>query len=96
METIIEFKNIKKAYGDKVVLEDFNLIVEKGEFVTIIGSSGCGKTTALKMINGLIEPTSGRSDRPEQIQQIQRVLDCGAEADDGQCTHHTKGRQICI
>ena len=59
METIIEFKNIKKAYGDKVVLEDFNLIVEKGEFVTIIGSSGCGKTTALKMINGLIEPTSG-------------------------------------
>lgn len=47
METIIEFKNIKKAYGDKVVLEDFNLIVEKGEFVTIIGSSGCGKTTAL-------------------------------------------------
>ena len=32
METIIEFKNIKKAYGDKVVLEDFNLIVEKGEF----------------------------------------------------------------
>ena len=32
-----------------------------------------------------------RSDRPEQIQQIQRVLDCGAEADDGQCTHHTKG-----
>lgn len=59
METIIEFKNIKKAYGDKVVLEDFNLIVEKGEFVTIIGSSGCGKTTALKMINGLIEQRVG-------------------------------------
>ncbi len=59
METIIEFKNIKKIYGDKVVFENFNLIVEKGEFVTIIGSSGCGKTTALKMVNGLIEPTSG-------------------------------------
>ncbi|MCD8090666.1 MAG: ABC transporter ATP-binding protein [Clostridiales bacterium] len=59
MNTAIEFKNIKKAYGDNVVLENFNLTVEKGDFVTIIGSSGCGKTTALKMINGLIEPTEG-------------------------------------
>ena len=59
MQTAIEFRNIKKAYGDKVVLEGFNLTVEKGEFVTIIGSSGCGKTTALKMVNGLIEPTDG-------------------------------------
>ena len=59
MNTAIEFRNIKKAYGDKVIIENLNLAVEKGEFVTIIGSSGCGKTTALKMINGLIESTSG-------------------------------------
>lgn len=59
MSIAIEYKNIKKAYGDKVIIEKFNLSVEKGEFVTIIGSSGCGKTTVLKMINGLIEPTSG-------------------------------------
>lgn len=59
MNTAIEFKNIKKAYGNKVILEGFNLSVAQGEFVTIIGSSGCGKTTVLKMINGLIEPTSG-------------------------------------
>lgn len=59
MQTAIEFRNIKKAYGDKTVMEGFNLTVEKGEFVTIIGSSGCGKTTALKMVNGLIEPTEG-------------------------------------
>lgn len=59
MNTIIEFKNIEKAYGDNVVIDDFNLAIEKGEFVTIIGSSGCGKTTVLKMVNGLIEPTSG-------------------------------------
>lgn len=58
MNTAIEFKNIKKVYGNKVVLERFNFSVAKGEFVTIIGSSGCGKTTVLKMINGLIEPTS--------------------------------------
>ena len=59
MQTEIEFKNIKKSYGDKVVMEGFNLTVEKGDFVTIIGSSGCGKTTALKMVNGLIEPDGG-------------------------------------
>ena len=59
MNTAIEFKNIKKAYGQKVVIEDFNLSVEQGEFITIIGSSGCGKTTILKMVNGLIPPTCG-------------------------------------
>ena len=39
MQTMIEFRHVKKAYGDKVILKDFNLSVEKGEFVTIIGSS---------------------------------------------------------
>lgn len=47
------------AYGEKTIIENFNLSIEKGEFVTIIGSSGCGKTTILKMVNGLVEPVSG-------------------------------------
>ena len=59
MSTAIEFRNICKSYGEKVVLDDFNLCIEKGEFVTIIGSSGCGKTTALKLVNGLLTPDSG-------------------------------------
>ena len=59
MNIEIEFKDIKKVYGEKVVMEHFSLQVRKGEFVTIIGSSGCGKTTALKMVNGLIRPDAG-------------------------------------
>lgn len=55
----IEYRHVTKAYGEKVVLSDFNLSVRRREFLTIVGSSGCGKTTALKMVNRLIEPTSG-------------------------------------
>lgn len=59
MQTMIEFRHVKKAYGEKTVLKDFSLTVEKGEFVTIVGSSGCGKTTALKLVNGLLAPDGG-------------------------------------
>lgn len=59
METIIELKDIKKAYDQTTVLNHFNLSIEQGEFITIIGTSGSGKTTILKMMNGLIQPTSG-------------------------------------
>ena len=60
MSTTIEFRSICKSYGDKSVLDGFNLSVEKGEFVTVIGSSGCGKTTVLKLVNGLLKPDSGK------------------------------------
>lgn len=57
---MIEFKNIHKTYPDGTeALNDFSLWVNEGEFVILIGPSGCGKTTTLKMINRLIEPTSG-------------------------------------
>lgn len=55
----IEYKNISMAYGEKEIIHNLNLTVEQGEFVTIIGSSGCGKTTILKMVNGLLAPTAG-------------------------------------
>ncbi len=55
----IEYRDICKSYGEKSVLEHLNLAIPRGEFVTMIGSSGSGKTTALKMVNRLIEPTSG-------------------------------------
>ena len=58
-EKMIEFRHVKKAYGDSVIIPDLSFSVEKGDFVTMIGSSGCGKTTTLKMVNALIEPTAG-------------------------------------
>lgn len=58
-KTMIQFEHISKVYGDKTVVNDINLAIENGEFITILGTSGSGKTTMLKMINKLIEPTSG-------------------------------------
>jgi osmoprotectant transport system ATP-binding protein len=56
----IEFQHVVKKYHDATVIPDLSFAVQKGDFVTIIGSSGCGKTTTLKMINALIEPTAGQ------------------------------------
>lgn len=55
----LEYRDVSFAYGDKPVIENFNLEIESGRFVTIIGSSGCGKTTILKMANGLLLPAKG-------------------------------------
>ncbi len=58
---LIQFEHIKKVFdGDTVVVEDFNLEVKKGEFVTFLGPSGCGKTTLLRMLGGFEIPTSGK------------------------------------
>ena len=56
---MIRFENVTKRYKAKQVLKEINLTIEKGKLVTIIGESGCGKTTLLKMINRLIKPSSG-------------------------------------
>ena len=80
MAAAIEYKNISKSYGSNVVLKDFSLTLEKGEFITIIGSSGCGKTTILKMVNGLISPDSGdilingRSIRNQDLIRLRRGI----------------------
>lgn len=59
MKPIIEFEHVRKSYGEKTVLGDFSLTVEPGDFVTIVGASGGGKTTVLKMVNGLLTPDAG-------------------------------------
>lgn len=57
--SVISMKNITAAYGNKDVLMHFNLEIARGEFVMLIGTSGCGKTTALKLMNGLLRPKEG-------------------------------------
>lgn len=55
----IEYQHVSMCYDQEEVVKDFSLSIEAGEFVTIIGSSGCGKTTILKMVNALIQPLKG-------------------------------------
>jgi len=57
---LIEFKNIVKKYRAKTIINPFSLNIEAGQLVVFIGPSGCGKTTLLKMINKLVQPTSGK------------------------------------
>lgn len=59
-EYIIQLKGLTKQYGNKCVVNDINLNIKKGEFVTFLGPSGCGKTTTLRMIAGFEIPTQGK------------------------------------
>ena len=79
-DVIIKMKHIKKTYDDKVIIKDLNLDINKGEFITVIGSSGCGKTTVLKMINGLNTPDkgdifiNGKNIKNENIIELRRKI----------------------
>jgi len=56
---IIQTKNMNKSYGRNNILESVNVAVEEGEFITMVGASGCGKSTFLNMILGTVKPTKG-------------------------------------
>jgi len=56
---LIAVKKLWKEYGNNVVIEQVNITVEQGEFITIVGTSGCGKTTFLRMLLGIEQPTRG-------------------------------------
>lgn len=57
--TIIRVKNMTKAYGDNVVLENINTEIKQGDIIAIIGPSGCGKSTFIRTLNLLEQPTKG-------------------------------------
>lgn len=57
---IINLVNINKSYDEDLILKDFNLTIQKNEFLTLLGPSGCGKTTTLRLIGGFESPDSGQ------------------------------------
>jgi osmoprotectant transport system ATP-binding protein len=57
---VIELREVSKTYGGRRAVGPLTLAVGKGEFVALLGGSGCGKTTTLKMINGLVTPDAGQ------------------------------------
>lgn len=61
MEKLIEFQHVSKIYkGGKVAVDDINLSFDKGEFICFIGTSGSGKTTSMRMINRMTDPSKGK------------------------------------
>ena len=59
-KVIVKLESFGKSYGEKEVIKNIDLDVYEGEFITLLGSSGCGKTTILRTISGLDEPTKGK------------------------------------
>ena len=76
MGKIVEIEGVNKIYGSNHVVRNLNLSIEEGEFLTLLGSSGCGKTTTLRMIAGFEEPTSGtimvEGERVEEKEPFER------------------------
>jgi NitT/TauT family transport system ATP-binding protein len=59
----LNLADVSFSYGDRAVLEDFNLRVSPGEFACLLGPSGCGKSTVLRLMAGLLSPVGGRLER---------------------------------
>lgn len=57
----VVIEHLTKSYDDLVAVDDLNLVVPRGEFLCFLGPNGAGKTTTIKMLTGLIKPTSGRA-----------------------------------
>lgn len=72
---IIKFEHVAKSFGKNEVISDLNFSIDKGEFVTVLGSSGSGKTTTLKMINGLEKPTQGEIIVNQQNLKVCNLVD---------------------
>ena len=59
MDSMVKFSNVYKSYSNKAVLKDLNLDIPKGKIIGLLGPNGSGKTTMIKLINGLLQPDKG-------------------------------------
>ena len=60
-DTVIETQGLRKVFGERVALEGLNLVVHRGEVFGLLGANGSGKTTTIRMLCGLLAPTSGQA-----------------------------------
>ncbi|MCB5624542.1 ATP-binding cassette domain-containing protein, partial [Bifidobacterium animalis] len=58
---VLEVSNLRKSYGDRLLIDDLSFSIPKGAIVGIIGANGAGKSTTFKMMCGLLVPTSGQA-----------------------------------
>lgn len=77
---LVEMKHIKKSYGDQKILTDFSISIEEREKVCLMGASGIGKTTILRILAGLVKPDSGQisglqGKKISMVFQEERLLD---------------------
>lgn len=98
---MIELKNINKAFGNTQAVKNISFSVKKGETLVLLGTSGCGKTTTLKMINRLIEPSSGEifinGENIKTIQEEKLRLGIGYVLQNhGLFPHYTIAQNIAI
>ncbi len=56
----VSFEGVTRSFGKAIAVDSLDFVIQPGEFCVLIGTSGCGKTTTLKMINRLVDPTSGK------------------------------------
>lgn len=76
MTSAIKFEHVKKSFADKVVVNDLNLDIQQGELFVLVGNSGSGKTTSIKMINRLEDPNGGCvlvNQRPTTEYNVQKL-----------------------
>ncbi|MEK9711226.1 MAG: ATP-binding cassette domain-containing protein, partial [Thalassolituus sp.] len=59
-EAVVRIENVTKRFGDTYAVDDMSLDIHRGEFFSLLGASGCGKTTLLRMLAGFESPTAGR------------------------------------
>jgi phospholipid/cholesterol/gamma-HCH transport system ATP-binding protein len=58
-DTLVDIRNLEFAYGARQILTGISMTMKRGQVVAIMGGSGCGKTTLLKLISGTLRPSSG-------------------------------------
>ena len=70
----VVIEHVTKAFGNSVVLDDFDAVFENGEFITLLGPSGCGKTTMLRIIAGFEKPTKGSVKFDDKVVSSDKVF----------------------